>query len=502
MSLDDSSATVTPENSSATATPEKEALRSIFSDMDMIEGNRGNAANEGARAEQGAMARRKKNRASQRPKHNNADTATNDSAEASEGERDEPNNTRPSSPPSEAETVATEPLPPFPFGRALPRPPTTPYLSVPVLAHYEPRPLPSPNATTHGLFATQPIPAGTRLISERPLFTLPAPGDQLDGLMIAFHNLPAASLPHFWALQPAAPDACEQLTNLRFLTDRLAFALRETIVTPPAARSVAQTAELDAMLPKLQNAMLTYRVAARWHRHRTSLAPQTTGAMLPRGSPTTALFLARARIRHSCVPNCVASFDPQRGVLNVHAARGIAAGEELLLSALGEGGWYARKAERGAELRALGAECGCEACDEEGEGFEGHEGARGRAGARAVVIADGLTRVEAGEGGETDLPTLQTTLLSLLRDLARAGCASPELARWRCVLADRVLPALAARAAEGKAEAKPEVKPEAKAKAEAEARVLMKVARGHAREAERVARVCYGGDREDVFGGI
>jgi hypothetical protein len=269
--------------------------------------------------------------------------------------------------------------------------------------HYELRELPSTGDNggnnEQGLFATEKIEEGTRIISERPLFTLPAPGDQLYELMLAYHNLPKSGQERIWNLRPAAPEASEQLRNLRFLTDRLAFDLQNIIFKSEAIRTEEEEATLDEMAPKLQNAMNIWRVAARWHANRCSMTdlPMEQRAGLPKGTPITGLFIERAQIRHSCVPNCFASYDANLGRLNVHVTHDIVAGEELTLSAFADTNYYKNAEHRKEELSAWGLTCNCEACDEKHAKFKTHEAARQRAHARVILLSDILTRLETEE---------------------------------------------------------------------------------------------------------
>lgn len=271
------------------------------------------------------------------------------------------------------------------------------------MAHYELRELPDTgdNEDDHdeGLFATQKIYQGTRIISERPILTLPAPGDQLQELVTAYYNLPKVEQDRIWNLRPAAPEASEQLQNLRFLTDRLAFDLQNIIFKSDGARTKVEEATLEEMAPKLENAMNVWRVAARWHANRCSMTdlPAEQREYLPKGTPITGLFIERAHIRHSCLPNCFASYDANLGRMNVHVTRDIAAGEELTLSAFADTTYYKNAADRKEELSAWGLTCNCEACDEKHPKFQTHEAARQRAHTRAILLADTLTRLDVDE---------------------------------------------------------------------------------------------------------
>ena len=201
--------------------------------------------------------------------------------------------------------------------------------------------------------------------------------------------------------------------NLRYLTDALHTDLQRIEHTPEASRTLADHTTLLEMSPKLQYAAKVYRIAARWHANRSSLlnTPLEQRAHLPNGTPITGLFIARARIRHSCVPNCFASYDPDRGAINVHVTRAIAPGEELTCAAFADTMYYRTAADRAEELRNWGLACACEACDAERPEYALHEGARTRAHTRVVLLTDVLTRLEEGE----DMDEVQTPPISFFR---------------------------------------------------------------------------------------
>jgi hypothetical protein len=490
--------------------PERTAVDTDLKDIASGETQQQEADDYSVQVEQGTKARRKRYRERQRAskkKEGSAATSITTEIEA---------DTCALSPPSETEILATEPLPPQPeLKRALPRLPAVSAVEVPVLTHYELRGFFRVNGckedSDQGLFATQKIEQGTRIISERPILTLTAPGDQLDGLTSAFERLSKKEQTMIWNIRPATPKASLQLQDLHFFTDRLAANLQNIMLKPRADRSKAEQAHLNTATPKLENAMTTWRLAARWHANRCSMTnlPMHDRHSLPDGTPITGLFIERARIRHSCVPNCFASYDAQRGRMNIHVVRDIQMGEELTLAAFADTNYYNNAAQRAKELAAWGLTCSCEACDEKNPQFKVHEAARERASTRAVMLSDILTRLEirnplevcipsfptwthpfsslrhlvypakANLSQQTDLTTAQSLLLALMRDLKITGCETVESVRWRKVLADRVLPARAL------------LLPEK------QRLVLWRVVMEHARECERLGKVCFGEDRAE-----
>jgi len=419
-----------------------------------------------------------------------------------EVEWEDVNGTGTTSPPSDTDTITTEPLPQFRLGGALPVTPGGSHIEVPVLAHYELRPLPSvgddANDNDEGLFATQKIKAGTRIISEQPLFTLPAPGDQVPQLMAAYENLSKPNQDAIWNLRPAAATVSDALMNIRYLADGLHADLETIEDKPEKCRTAREKKTLIEMPSKLEYAMNVYRVAARWHANRSSLVniPMEERDNLPSGTPITGLFIERAHIRHSCVPNCFASYDADLGRLNVHVTRDIQEGEELTCSSFADDMYYSNAVDRKEELYNWGLTCNCEACDSQHPKYETHETARTRAHTRVVMLNDTLTRLERGEDltevraplrvvhhaantPQDELNTAQRLLLDLVRDLKTSGCESVETVRWRNILVDRIMPARATVIPEG------------------DVLVAWQVILHHARETERVGMMCYGEDRED-----
>lgn len=307
------------------------------------------------------------------------------------------------SPPSDTDTIATEPLPSLQLGcEPPPQSPKGSHVHVPVLAHYELRELPSADEdeiNDGGLFATQKIEAGTRIVSEQPLLTLPTPGDSVPQLMAAYGNLSQSDQNAMWNLRPAAATASDALMNLRHLADALYADLERFGRTPEEDRTLDDRKSLIEMPSKFEYAMKVYRVTARWHANRSSLlnTPLEERDQLPNGTPITGLFIERAHLRHSCVPNCFASYDAELGRMNVHVTRDIEEGEELTCSSFADTMYYRNAADRKEELFNWGLDCACEACDSTHPQYAVHETARTRAHTRVVLLNDTLTRLEQGE---------------------------------------------------------------------------------------------------------
>lgn len=86
---------------------------------------------------------------------------------------------------------------------------------------------------------------------------------------------------------------------------------------------------------------------------------------------------------------------------------------------------------------------------------------------------------EANLSQQTELITAQSLILALMRDLKITGCETAESVRWRNILADRVLPARTLQIPDKQ-------------------RLLQwRVVVEHARESERLGKVCFGVDTKE-----
>jgi hypothetical protein len=347
---------------------------------------------------------------------------------------------------------------------------------VPVLAHYKLDVVPgssgadlSPPATTiekHGLFATQTIKAGTRIIWEAPLITLPAPGDQVTDMMDAFESLEAWEQEMIWSLNPADSSASQLLTYMaEQITSKLAL-IKEIADMPEDERTQEEQDILCNVFPKIAKASEWFRIAARWHLARYSLIdlPELERNNLPKGTPITGLFIETARLRHSCVPNCYAKYNPTTNLMTVHTMKDIKKAEELTTNTISSV-YYHTASQRAAELKAkFGTTCDCEACNPSHHKFNKHETSRLAIHTRAIDLERFCTQLEIIERESVhtdlclpdsqipapddapdieDLNQAEKTVLGLIKNLKDTGCEGPELIRWYNALIDRVMPRVA-----------------------------------------------------------
>ncbi|PSK57777.1 Vacuolar protein sorting-associated protein 17 [Elsinoe australis] len=195
---------------------------------------------------------------------------------------------------------------------------------------------PVPNAGL-GLFATAPIPAGTRLIRESPLLTLSDMAD-LPDLYAKVIALSPSRRSHFWSLA--------------------AYRRRHDEVDwIPAIRSTygEDCDDFDALCDKVLHAWLIYET------NRFTVRSEG-GARDQMG-----LFPLAARLNHSCRPNVFHRHNHLIGRLTIHALRDIEAGEEVCTSYIDV---VHPMRERRRILRHWGFKCACGECRHPGAAGE------------------------------------------------------------------------------------------------------------------------------------
>ncbi|CAI4219758.1 unnamed protein product [Parascedosporium putredinis] len=240
-----------------------------------------------------------------------------------------------------------------------------------------------------GVFAVRDIPKGTRLTSEAPLLSVPAvPNDKLYAAV------------------------CEDFT-LKVIH---ASEIRRNIIQwyldlPSPIRPYANVTELDALVRQ------TCRRYAIFLTNNLDMGPGAGAGVFPRFS----------RMNHSCTPNIFDAYNPASGRLTVHAARFVAAGEQLH-SAYVEPLWP--RSRRVRKLRAWGFECACAACSDESLGA-----AREEAFALDDELAEYVEWLEEppeGEVSDEEMPYLASSedawraaqrMLAILREQGLSGDA-------------------------------------------------------------------------------
>lgn len=322
---------------------------------------------------------------------------------------------------------------------------------VPVLAHFKIKHV--PGTREYGVYATQMIAGGARIICEAPLISLPAPGDQVDGLMSAFDALSTEDQDKFLSLNPARPSSSAILAEMERKIMPKLMALTEEAHTEEEKRI------LDGRFAELDRSAQCYHIAGCWDSSRYPLISHLSNSSpLPEGIHVYGLFIETAQLRHSCVPNCFATINPDRGVMTVHTIRPIDLGEQLTIGTIDI--YYNTANVRAASLRRrFGTTCTCEACVPSHPKFKKHEACRLANFTHAVQVDEFYPSINDIDHAsvcvdlclrDSDLPitiddlrNAERTALALIKSLKDTGCGSPELVRWYNVLIDRVQPRIA-----------------------------------------------------------
>ncbi|KAF1847667.1 SET domain-containing protein [Cucurbitaria berberidis CBS 394.84] len=352
----------------------------------------------------------------------------------------------------------------------------------------------------HAVFATEDIKQGTRIICEPPLITLPYPGADIRQLMHAYAKLPKYEQERIWDLDPSDLSASPLLETLAQLTEPILKRTVQIICKPKEDWTKEEAKDFEQSGTVLEQVLPTLRLAARWHASSRSMIdiPENERDKLPEGTPITGLFVETAGLRHSCVPNCYAHYNPVTDRMTVHTTRAIACGEELTLSSIA-GIYYQTASVRASELKEkYGITCKCEACDSSHANFKKHEDARLRTNGRATLLGHFLTMLEIVDSDKVlkdlclsshirperqpskeELENNAQTVLDLIKDLKVTGCEGPELIRWYNALIDRLQPRIA-EALSGEKKLG-----------------LWKVILGRANGCELIAKRCFGEDSEE-----
>jgi hypothetical protein len=374
---------------------------------------------------------------------------------------------------SEVGTVATEPLAEPYRPRKLPAVPTQSsrgvlYGSVRTLPNYKLGVVPmsssfksgNPNMyiPQNGLFATQKIAAGTRIISERPLITLPALGIQGAKLMAAFDELRPYEQQKIWRLNPASPTASPIFTDTAAQLHKKIAQLADIANNLKHKVTQEEQDNLNEYSLKVATTSRMFRIAARWHSAHYSLSNSTTDTLMG------GLFIETAQLRHSCIPNCHANYNPNTNIMSVQTTHAISVGEELTVPTI-TGVYYHTASSRAAELKSrFGFTCTCAACDPSSPQFSLHESLRLQIHTRTLHTEHFLDLIDivthesvASEGyfqdatlpEPFDLPKIEDlrnaedTIRTLIENLKATGCEGPELIRWYNALIDCLYPLIA-----------------------------------------------------------
>jgi hypothetical protein len=307
----------------------------------------------------------------------------------------------------------------------------------------------------YGLFATQDIDAGTRIISEGPLITLPTHGNHVMKLVDAFDELKPYQQQKIRCINPASSTAFPLLTALAGkIHENLALLVKFIEKNNHRCTKELKTF-LDEYWRGIGKVFDMSPLAARWHSANYPLAQPATN------TPVSGLFIETAHLRHSCIPNCHANYNPNTNLMTVQTTHAISAGDELTLPTI-TGVYYHTASMRAAELKSrFGFTCTCAACDPSSPQFVLHESLRLQIYVRTLHLEHFLDLVDivfyqsgtcdsclcaSGMHTHPEPPTLEdlrnaeNTILTLIENLKATGCEGPELIRWYNALIDRIHP--------------------------------------------------------------
>lgn len=245
-----------------------------------------------------------------------------------------------------------------------------------------------------GLFATQSIKRGTRLLAEEPLIVV---SEQQD-------------VTHIWKeLKKLTPEQHNAMSALHYepstLDTRLAAKIQSRLTTRQqySGRSLHAAVEDEKKLHAI---------------FESNALPMGRDSKNKRG-----LFLKASRINHSCTPNVHVDYNPTISMLTVHATRDINENEELHYSYIPH--ICKSPAQRDKGLRFWRFSCDCAAC--EGRAVEAMEKRR----RKIEQLFTGLANYDSGvmisstPKGPAEALKSAEEAVSLLR---QHGCEDMELA--------------------------------------------------------------------------
>ncbi|KAL7625257.1 hypothetical protein AAE478_004473 [Parahypoxylon ruwenzoriense] len=193
----------------------------------------------------------------------------------------------------------------------------------------------------YGMFATMPIPKGTRFVIDQPIMTLsPKAEKSINEFCREYDSLSPKAEKEFNSLH------CDQAKELKLLTSgRMEFNEWYDL-------HIAQGQDIN--LRARHNAVNRYiRANATYY---TNCANSYNGY--------TALYPYFSRANHSCDPNT--TWEPKVSGCDMKASRDIAQGEQIFVSYIPLGK-NRKRAERQAILSGWGFLCACTLCEAEKE---------------------------------------------------------------------------------------------------------------------------------------
>jgi hypothetical protein len=243
------------------------------------------------------------------------------------------------------------------------------------------------------VFAARSIPKGTRILAERPTFTITSDRD----LIPAFKRI-----------------SSEERTFIKELSRNTTTQKPPILDTGEAIWHLARSA--------LSNGLFSVS------EYKTLLAAFRNNSF-DIGDSRRAIFHDTSRLNHSCLPNAQGNFNTALGAFTIHTVHSVAENEEILISYLDEHGGV-RASRQARLLEGYGFVCECPACDTTGS--RGQEGERRRKVVRQKLVdftnEAAKKAIDAGKEGERDLKGELGILLELVKMFEKEGLVGRELA--------------------------------------------------------------------------
>ena len=282
---------------------------------------------------------------------------------------------------------------------------------------------PTPHAGL-GLFATSPIPRGTRILSEPPLLALRPSETDPSSIHAAFLALPAAAQATIIGL-----DAVEDADSGPFRAHIAELAAqREEHDTPNLRAALLVALEEFKVISvfrtnafNMGNAGAETEAQLEEEEEREEKGEGEREADEEADELAVGLFPIAARLNHSCLPNAYVTFNQRIRRLAVHATHDVLPVEEITFSYLGATSFYMSREGRQEGLRRWGFECACAAC---GGGEEGERHER----RRAMLLRNQLLLQGFRKGRGEDVGRALGLALELVVGLEEEG-AGKEVAR-------------------------------------------------------------------------
>jgi hypothetical protein len=197
------------------------------------------------------------------------------------------------------------------------------------------------NSKGYGLFATENIPCGTRILDESPLIIIPSSSMK--------HGIPVLDIEELTAaLDALSPQQHETYFEL-YHDPNAAVKARKRI---HKAHEYSKDTMVGRDFPNAHKIESMVKLHAIYQTNVVRLGDDKTSG--------TGVFPLASRINHSCVPNLQIHYVPSTNKLIAHAVRHINKGEELTINYSSKV-WIPRE-QREDIFGRCGFDCACRAC--------------------------------------------------------------------------------------------------------------------------------------------